>query len=95
MGPGTAPVPLGHPLLKRHGACHGIDGTGELNQHAVTGRLDDAAIVPGDRGIDDFTAVVFKASSVPTSSVPSAGCSQQHPAARAAANRRSTRLPLD
>ena len=45
-------------ILRRHaaldfdGAAHGIHGAGELDQHAVPGRLDDTPAVGGDGGID-------------------------------------------
>ena len=45
-------VLLGHAALDVDRTAHRINGAGELDQHAVTRRLDDAAPVGGDRGID-------------------------------------------
>jgi hypothetical protein len=47
-----APIALGHRTLHRDGATHHVHDAQEFNQHAVTGRLDDAATVFVDRGID-------------------------------------------
>ena len=47
---------LRHCPLNCNGASHGIDGACELDQHAVAGRLDDPALVPGDCGINEFTS---------------------------------------
>jgi len=52
-----------HLLLHRHCACHGIDGAGELDQHAVAGRLGD---VFGDLG--DASAAKGEASDAPLDS---------------------------
>jgi len=61
--------------LHGHGASHGIDGARELDQHAVAGHLDNAAVMGGNRGIDDLAPMRFKATSVPTSSRPSGASS--------------------
>ena len=37
-----------------------IDDAGEFHQHAVAGGLDDAAVVLGDAGVDQFAAVRFE-----------------------------------
>jgi tetratricopeptide (TPR) repeat protein len=37
-------------LLDLDGALNGIDGAGELDQHAVAGDLENPALVPGDQG---------------------------------------------
>jgi hypothetical protein len=50
----NARVSLGHRLLHRDRAAHRIDDTGELDQHAVAGGLDDAAMVLGDFRIDQL-----------------------------------------
>ena len=42
---GRVDVPFRHLALHRHRACHRVNGAGELNQHAVTGGLDDAALM--------------------------------------------------
>ena len=51
------PVARDHAALDADSAADGIDDAGELHQHAVTCGLDDAAVVPGDVGIDQFAAV--------------------------------------
>ena len=53
-GPGIA---LGHPPLHRDRTGDGLDHARELDQDAVAGRFDDAALVLGDLGIDQFTAM--------------------------------------
>ena len=45
-------IPLRHRALDFHRTARRIDGTGELDQHAVAGGLDDAAAMRGDAGID-------------------------------------------
>jgi len=45
----------GHPVLHGHRAGDGIDGAGKLGQETVARGLDDASIMVGDGGIDDFT----------------------------------------
>jgi hypothetical protein len=47
-----ARVLIGYTLLYLHRAPCGIDGAGELDQHAVAGGLYDAASMRCDRGID-------------------------------------------
>jgi len=42
--------------LEIDGALHGISGTGELDQDAVAGNLEDAAPVPGDQRFQDIAA---------------------------------------
>lgn len=42
-----------HATLHRHRAGHCVDNAPELNQHAVACRLDDAAVMAGDFGVDD------------------------------------------
>ena len=46
-------VSMRHLLLDLHRTPRGIDGTGEFDQHAIAGGLDDAAAVGCDPGIDD------------------------------------------
>jgi hypothetical protein len=45
---GLVGVGGGHTLLEIDGAVNRVDGTSELYQHAVAGRLEDAALVFGD-----------------------------------------------
>ena len=45
---------LRHSPLNCNRASHGIDGTCELDQHAVAGRLDNPAFALSDFGIDEF-----------------------------------------
>jgi hypothetical protein len=44
---------LGHTALDFNRAAHGINGAGKLNQHTVTGRLDDAAAMGGYGGVNE------------------------------------------
>ena len=55
-------VSLDHLGLHGHRARYGIYDACKLHQHAVAGRLNDAAIVLGDSRIDDFTAVRLEGS---------------------------------
>ena len=48
-----------HPLLHHDGAAHGVDDRGELDQHAVAGGLDDAALVLGDQRVDQLAAMAL------------------------------------
>ena len=57
MGAGTCTVPLRHLFLDRHGTGYGIDGAGELDQHTVAGRLDDASLMGSDCRINHLAAV--------------------------------------
>ena len=50
-----------HPALNLGGAGHRVDDAVELDQHAVAGRLDDAAAVLGDGGIDELEAMGLEA----------------------------------
>ena len=45
-------VLLSHLSLDFHRTARRIDSTGEFDQHAITGGLDDATAVRGDPGID-------------------------------------------
>jgi hypothetical protein len=42
----------GDTALDLHCASCGVDGAGELHQHAITGSLDDTAAMRGDCGVD-------------------------------------------
>ena len=44
---------LDHAALDLDGASRRIDGAGKLDQHAVTGRLDDPPTMRSDGGIDE------------------------------------------
>jgi hypothetical protein len=57
---GDVGVTVLHPLLHDHGATHGVDDGGELNQHSVTGRLDDAPLVLGDQRVDQLSAMALE-----------------------------------
>lgn len=57
---GGVAVAFRHFLLHRHRAGHGINNAGELDQHAIARRLDDAAVIRRNRGIDDLAAVRFQ-----------------------------------
>ena len=51
-----AGVAAGHAVLDFDRAGDGVDHAGELDQHAVAGQLDDAALVLGDPRVDQFLA---------------------------------------
>ena len=67
---GTCRVALGHPALDIDRAAYRVDDAGELDQHAVAGRLNDAAAVLRDLRIDNCASGAFSAASVPSSSTP-------------------------
>jgi hypothetical protein len=46
----------GHFALHLDGAAHGVNDTGEFDQEAVAGRLDDATAVLSDLGIAELSA---------------------------------------
>ena len=50
-------VAFGHSPLHRDRAGDGLNHARELDEDAVAGRLDDAALVLGDLRIDEFTAM--------------------------------------
>ena len=54
LSAGDVGVPLGHRLLHLDRAAHRIDDAGKLDQQAVAGGLDDAAVVLGDLRIDEL-----------------------------------------
>jgi hypothetical protein len=59
--PGIAPgVAFGHRALDFNRAAHRVDDAGELDQGAVAHQLDDAPVVLGNRGIDQFGPVTLK-----------------------------------
>ena len=43
-----------HGLLQNDRALDRVDGAGELDQHAIAHHLDDAATMPGNRGLEHF-----------------------------------------
>ena len=51
-----ASLPLGHALLNRDRAFHGVDGARELNQGTVAHQLHDAAVVLGDQWLEALLA---------------------------------------
>ena len=52
---------LGHAPLDEHGAAHRVDNARELDEGAVAHELDDAALVLGDQGLDELSAVRLEA----------------------------------
>jgi hypothetical protein len=44
---------LDYPALDLNCTAHCIDGAGELDQHAVTGRLDDTASMGSYSGVNE------------------------------------------
>jgi hypothetical protein len=53
-------IAIGHGALNIDGAADGVDHADELHEHPVSGRLDDAATVLGDLGVDQFLAMRLK-----------------------------------
>jgi hypothetical protein len=53
---GNAGVALAHAVLHLDGAAHGVDDAAEYDDVAVTGALDDAAVMHGDRRADQVAA---------------------------------------
>ena len=51
-----AGIALDHRVLQFDGAAHRIDDTAEFDDAAVAGALDDAAMMDGDRGVDQVAA---------------------------------------
>ena len=51
-----ARVALDHGVLHFEGAAHRVDDAAELDDAAVAGALDDAAMMHGDCGIDQIAA---------------------------------------
>ena len=49
-------IALGHPVLQLDGAAHGIDDASELDEKAIAGPLNDAAVMQSDGGIDQIAA---------------------------------------
>jgi hypothetical protein len=49
-----AGVALGHAVLQLNGAAHGVDDAPKLDDAAIAGALDDAAMMHGDRRIDQI-----------------------------------------
>ena len=52
----TPGVALDHGVLHFDCAAHRVDDAAELDDAAVAGALDDAAMVHGDRGVDQIAA---------------------------------------
>ena len=46
-----------HALLQHHGAAHRIDDRGELDEEAIAGGLNNAALVLGNQRIDKLLAM--------------------------------------
>jgi hypothetical protein len=49
-------VALDHAALHLEGAAHGVDHAAELDDRAVAGAIDDAAMMGGDGGVDEVAA---------------------------------------
>ena len=52
---------LGHAVLHFDRAAHGVDHAAELDDRAVAGALDDAAVVGGDGRVEQVAAKPSKA----------------------------------
>ena len=53
---GTSTFALDHGGLDFDSAAHGVDHAAELDDRAVAGALDDAAVMNRDRGVDEIAA---------------------------------------
>ena len=51
---GDIGIALDHAALNVDSAAHGIDRAGEFDQDPIAGRLDDAALMFGDLGVDEL-----------------------------------------
>ena len=71
-------VPLDHRVLHFECTTHRIDCC-ELDDAAVAGALDDAAMVDRDCGIDQSLRSARNRARVRSSSAPASGCSRPHP----------------
>src|SRR5262245_605983 len=60
-GFGTLGFVLSHAHLPNHCASGGVYDRRELNQHTVAHKLDDAAMVSGYEGLQDFLAKMSEA----------------------------------
>ena len=87
-------VLLGHAALDFNGAAYCIDGAGKLDQHAVAGRLDDAASMGGYRGINEGLSDSLQPGQSAFLVEPIRRLYPATSAARIAASRRSTRSPV-
>ena len=87
-------VLLGHAALDFNGTADRIYGAGKLDQHAVTGRLDDPAPIGAMVGSTRVFLTAFSRASVPSSSAPMRRLYPATSAASTAASRRSTRSPV-
>ena len=65
-----AGVALDHAGLHLERAAHCVDHAAELDDRAVAGALDDAAVMGGDGGIDEVAAKRRKRASIRSSSAP-------------------------
>jgi hypothetical protein len=51
-----ASVPLDHAALHLDGAAHGVDNASELNEDAVSGPLNDAAVMQSGGRVEQIAA---------------------------------------
>ena len=70
-------IALGHASLHVDRAAHRIDYAREFQQQAVAGRLDDAAVMFGDLGVDQCFSSPLRAGGCLPRRGPSIGYSQQ------------------
>ena len=72
-------IAVGHSALHLDGTAHRINHTGEFDEQAVAGRLDDATAVLGDLGIAQLSADCAQTRrACPPRPHPSAANSRQH-----------------
>ncbi len=59
-------IALGYRALDSHGGANGLHSAGVFYENSVSGRLDDAAVILGDVGIDDLTPNGFNSAKCAT-----------------------------
>ena len=84
-----------HTVLDLDGAAHGVDHAAKLDDRAVAGALDDAAVMGGDRGVDQVAPRrPLSRASVRSSSAPASRLYPTTSATRIAASFRVSLIAL-
>ena len=73
-----ARIAFDHAVLHLDCAAHGVDHAAELDDAAVAGALDDAAVMGGNGGVDESAGLSSARACDPHPS-PRAGCSRRYP----------------
>jgi hypothetical protein len=55
-------IPVSHATLNLHSAAKGVHHARELDEHAISGCLDDPSVVLGDLGVYEVSAVALELS---------------------------------